>query len=162
MKTNWAACGLATVSGELVASHMVYRTNVSAIEKSGFSITPENGSGTLRVPYSAPSNSQSKPETESVKLAGRNRMTVGFGEGGTVGWSLSGKVVDSGFAALYGNATVETTDIEKLRNVPMEGVCVLRMQEGERARVVITNCSISKTQDGKHRRSVNITATEVS
>lgn len=160
VQTVWSGIGYATVDGEKVASDAA-ETTCGPYQSSGCAIVPVGG-GAVRIPYNIVSSSQSKPESESVKLAGRDRETVGYGEGGSVTWSISGKVVADGFGAMYGGAAMETTDLDALRNLPMAGVCIVCLPEGERAQVELTNVSISRQQAGELRRTVSISAKEVS
>lgn len=112
----------------------------------------------VRIPYNCTYSTSSKPEAETVKLAGRQRPTVGFGEGGEVSWSINGLAIMNDSEAA---TSLETTDEDALRNLPLAGIQVLRFPDGTRAQVYVSSVSVSRA-DASGLRNISITAEEVS
>ena len=154
VKTDWQAVGIGSVGGVEYASGP---TNVKADEvyHYGLTIVPERGS-TVVVQYNATMGANAKPESETVKLAGRERPTVGYGEGGTATWSIGGDIVATAMGGL------SVTDPADVLALPFGGVCVVCSEDGARRQVAISDASVSRPiGGGGGLRSVSISAEEV-
>lgn len=159
--TQWQAVAYGTPSAGVEAASEAVFVTCARVYGFGVGVTAQDGS-VVRIPYSTAYTSQSRPEAKRVKLQGRDRETVGFGEGGSVTWTISGKVVLDGFGARYGGASMEITDENELRNLPMKGACILRFDDGTRTKVQLTNVQIGRQIAGEMKRTVSISAQEVS
>ena len=159
--TSWQAAAyvLGDDSYNPTLSDIVTATAVS-IE--GVEIVPADGSGAVRLPYNAAVTRNARPESETVKLAGRSRETVGFGEGGAVTWTVSGSIVTGERAHVTSTQGLTVTTPEEWAALPERGVCVIRTQDGRRAQVYVTNANVSRSIGGNGLRSVSISAEEVS
>lgn len=157
--TEWQAVAYSDAAGELAASQPVNQTLSRVVPPAGGGATFTSMDGVnVRVPYNCTYSTASKPEAETVKLAGRQRPTVGFGEGGQVSWSINGlAIMDDSEAA----TSLETTDEDALRSLPLAGIQVLRFPDGTRAQVYVSSVSVSRA-DASGLRQVSITAEEVS
>jgi hypothetical protein len=122
----------------------------------GISLVPADGSGAIALPYNLKVTRDYSPETETAKLAGRKRPTVGFGEGGEGSWKISGTVITGENTSL---SSLTSTDIDALASLPERGICMLRTQDGRRAQVYIKSATISREFRGV--RGISIDADEV-
>lgn len=153
VSTTWQAIGINTVGGVEYASGPATAT-ATAVNIDGAVITKASG-GSVAIPYNATVSSSSKPEAETVKLAGRDRPTVGFGEGGSQTWDVSGVIViDPAYTG-----TLVITDEEDVMALPFAGLCMLRFKDGRRAQVYVTDASVRR--DHGSLRSVSIACEEV-
>lgn len=157
VSTTWQAVAYVAGNDAYQPTSPVEATATS-ITLDGLDIVPSDGSGPIALPYNAQVSRSYSPETESVKLAGRNRPTVGFGEGGTGTWSVSGTIITDEVTRLRTDLTA--TDIEALAALPEKGVCVIRTEDGRRAQVYVTTCNISRAVKGI--RNYSLTCEEVS
>ena len=154
ISTEWQAVGIATVSGEEFASGPSTAT-AQAVVIDGLEIVDAEAN-VIPIPYNVRLSSSSKPETETVKLAGRTRPTVGYGEGGEVSWTINGTIVTE----TMGDLTV--TDPDTVRALPFAGVCIVRIEDGQRMQVSIESASVTQDGDGMGIMSATINADEVS
>lgn len=155
--TEWQAVGIADVGGTEFASGPSSAT-AQAIEISGLEVVTQGG-GIVPIPYNATISGNTAPETETVKLAGRERMTVGFGEGGTGAWTINGTIIADDSLA----AGAITTDPADVRALPFAGLCMLRDSDGWRAQVYIDSATVRDAYNiGRGSREVTISAEEVS
>lgn len=157
--TEWQAVAYSDAAGELAASQPVTATAgaVSPQLAKGAVFTDADGNEVC-IPYNVSYTTQSRAESTRVKLAGRQRPTVGFGEGGSVTWTVNGKVL---FASDFDQARYVTTDREALNALPMAGVQLLRLPDGTRAQLQVTDCQTSRNVGWNGYRAVSISAEEV-
>lgn len=155
--TTWQAVGIATVGGHEYASGPTNAT-AQAVSIEGFEIVPQDGDP-VPIAYNATITGKTEPESETVKLAGRERPTVGFGEGGTGSWTIDGTIIaDAGLA----NGKI-TTDPDAVAALPFAGLCLLRDSDGWRAQVYVESASVRRAHNGgRGTYSVTISAEEVS
>ena len=157
--TEWQAVGYSSAAGELAMSQPVTAT-AAAIDSSHASIsttdTEADDFATLDLPYNITVSSSHDPETSVVKLAGRQRPTVGYGEGGTAQWTIGGIVLTKQPVT---GAGLSLADMETLRRLPETGPVMLRLPDGSRANLRLST-SFSRMQDNMY--SVTLTGEEVS
>lgn len=157
--TEWQAVAYSDAAGELAASQPVTATAGAVIPQlaKGAVFTDADGNEVC-IPYDVSYTTQARAESTRVKLAGRQRPTVGFGEGGSVTWTVNGKVL---FASDFDQARYVTTDREALDALPMAGVQLLRLPDGTRAQLQVTDCQTSRSVGWNGYRTVSISAEEV-
>lgn len=154
ISTTFQAVGRAYVSTAWYASGPTNAT-AQAVSVDGISIVTEDGTD-VAIPYNATMMRKASPESETAKLAGRDRPTVGFGEGGTARWTISGTIV----ADTVG--TLAKTDPADVANLPFGGVCVIRTPDGKRVQACISDATVTRETGGHGGlRSVSISADEV-
>ena len=152
--TTWQAIGHSAAAGEDAVSAVV-TTTAQAVSGSGLTLTSNEGS--LRLSYNVSYNANSRPSVTTAKLAGRDRPSVGFGVGGAVTWTITGTIVTSNLSS-----NLEQVDERWARSIPMQGVWVMRLPDGDRVQLYITNCGVSMAQGAYGWRTVSISAEEVS
>jgi len=150
--TEWQAVGYSNAPGEEVSASKVVTQNAAKIDKDGLALV---GTNVYWFMYNVRYTTSSKPAYATAKLAGRNRPTVGFGEGGMVTWQVEGILAMPEISSLG----VVTADEQSYRELPTEGVYVMCLPDGQRAQVFISNMSI--TRDNTKLRTVSFTAEEV-
>lgn len=153
--TDWQAVGYIAGNDAYQPTPPVSAT-AAAIVFEGISLVPADGSGAIALPYNLKVTRDYSPETETAKLAGRKRPTVGFGEGGEGSWKISGTVITGENTSL---SSLTSTDIDALASLPERGICMLRTQDGRRAQVYIKSATISREFRGV--RGISIDADEV-
>lgn len=156
VQTTWQAVGYVAGNDSYQPTAPVSAT-ASAVSVAGVSIVPAEGNP-VSIPYNAAVTRNARPDSEAVKLAGRSRPTVGFGEGGAVTWTVSGMILTGERSDL---SSFISTDPDELADLPMRGLCVIRTQDGRRAQVYITNANVSRAMGGTGYRSVSVSAEEV-
>ena len=85
-------------------------------------------------------------------------MTVGFGKGGSVDVKVTGKVIP---AAENGGSLI-STDIDALRALPFAGASILRLENGDRFQVAVTDVQVSRPVGWTGLRNVSVASKEVS
>lgn len=155
--STWQAVAIKNIGGVEYASDPSFAT-AGAVTVNGISLSFEDGTK-LPIPYNASMSRSAEPETETVKLAGRERPTVGFGEGGEVSWNIRGTIVTKQPAG--GDLTI--TNPDDVVALPFAGLCMIRDESGGRAQVYIKTASVTRPEDsgGGMLQEVNISASEV-
>lgn len=152
--TTFQAVGRAYVTNAWFASGPVNET-ATAVSVEGIDIVTEYGLA-VGIPYNATLVCKTSPETETAKLAGRERPTVGYGEGGEAKWSIGGTICADSIG------TLTTTDPDDVYRLPFGGVCVIRTQDGKRVQASIKEATVERDEGGHGGlRSVAISAEEV-
>lgn len=121
----------------------------------GVYLTPLDGGDTVAIAYNVRITEGASPEIETVKLAGRPRKSVFYGEGGDHTVNVSGAV------CIEGGHGIAHVDIEALRSLPYAGPCVMREDTGQRWAVLVKSANVSSNSAPRHMRDVSISCEEV-
>ena len=156
--TEWQATGYSSAAGDLAMSQPITKTAAAIERKPGAAVFKALDGTEVVIAYDLSYSSSYQPETTVVKLAGRQRRTVGFGEGGTGTWDVSGSVL---LPSRYSTSGLETVYEDILRALPESGVQIMWLPEGTRKQVYVSSIDISRMTGGRGFRSVSIQAEEV-
>lgn len=127
------------------------------IKKNLISLTSIEDGNNVDIRYNYLPNWSSKPDANLVKLAGRERQSAYYGEGGSVDGTLSGTIIDKDV-----NPKIVVQDANDFENMPFHGDCVLRTPDGDRRWVSITDVNITPKQLGmSFWKDISIGLTEV-
>lgn len=151
VSTTWEGVGYSSAAGELAASTVVSGT-ISALDGNAVAFTYDDGS--VYIPYNIKIDTANKPEYKTVKFAGRLRPTVGFGIGGTQTWRVAGLIFTSHTSLMH------TTE-QSVRDMPERGVCIMRLPDGQRSKVYVSQATVQRAEYGGALRQVSIDAEEV-
>lgn len=119
--------------------------------------TPEEA---VSIIYNRDISWTSSPEQESNKFLGRERDTVWTGIGGSVTASLKGTFYEYDDIPYIVN-NVKPQKEKKFLNLPFQGTCVLTDPYGPRTKVVVTNASVSRSEEVLGLKEVSLSITEV-
>lgn len=121
----------------------------------GVVISDADGESTIHVIRDTDVSETVTPEAETVKLAGRRRPSVFYGEGGTHDMTVRGTVfVEDGHG-------VPSVSLDWLRGMPEWGPVVVRDCLGTRMLARVTSVTIANEARVKWARSVTIALEEV-
>ena len=121
----------------------------------GATLSLSDGS-TIRIPYGVSVSDSSGPEVEVVKMAGRQRPSVFFGEGGTRSLSVKG------FVCVEEGHNMEVTDPDALSALPMSGPCLYRDDTGRRVYGYVSDQGSDHGATFPWMREVSLSIEEVS
>lgn len=149
--TRWEAVGYA--SSGAVSNPVVSAAAAIPVRSGADVLEPTDGSAPMVVAYKSSTSWSITPDVDTVKLAGRERPSAFFGEGGSASVSLS-------FICFpYATYPVVRQTIDDVRSIAMAGTCVLRKASGDRMLLAVTGLSYNEFSD---HLSVSLSCEEVS